>query len=579
MSFTLLLADLADNIEGLPEPRRLHALFDLCWEHDLEEFPERATSLGVPGHGHRWTDRSESAVARRKDEQAQVLRALGTVDAGALDDTDRLSFALFRREHERLLAGHRFPAEHLPITKMAGPHLALPRTLSQMPATQLGHFEDVVARLHGVGVHVDQVIALLEEGLARGLTPPRVTIADVPSQLDALIEPASGRSPFLVAFDRQPEAVDPTELEEVQAEAAAAVEEAVLPALRRLRDHLVEHYLPGCRQSVAWSDLPDGEAWYEHLVASFTTTSHTPTEIHELGLAEVARIRSEMDDAMAATGWEGGFDGFCQHLRTDPGFYHTEPEALLAGYRDIAKRVDPELPRLFGTLPRLPYGVCPVPDHEAPSTTTAYYLRGSLAAGRPGWFAANTYDLASRPTWEMEALTLHEAVPGHHLQIALAAELEGLPRFRTQGYGYTAYVEGWGLYAEKLGAEIGFYTDPHSRFGQLTYEMWRAVRLVVDTGIHAFGWTRQQAIDFFAAHSAKPLHDITVEVDRYISWPAQALAYKLGELAFLRLRGEAADALGDRFDVRAFHDHVLGAGPLPLDVLEERFRAWLAARS
>jgi uncharacterized protein (DUF885 family) len=327
---------------------------------------------------------------------------------------------------------------------------------------------------------------------------------------------------------------------------------------------------------VAWSDLPDGEAWYAHLVRVYTTTNVTPKEVHELGLSEVARIRDAMAVVEEEAGYAGRRDEFLEFLRTDDQFFYSSAAELLRGYRDIAKRVDPELPRLFGTLPRLPYGVSPVPDHEAPSTTTAYYLRGSPTTGRPGMFAANTYDLRSRPKWEMEALTLHEAVPGHHLQISLAAELEGVPPFRALG-GYTAFVEGWGLYAESLGAEMGFYADPFSRFGQLAYEMWRAVRLVVDTGIHTLGWQRQQAIDYFADNTGKARHDVAVEVDRYISWPAQALAYKIGQLTFSRLRAQAKEQLGPRFDVRRFHDFVLGAGALPLDVLEQRTAGWLAA--
>ena len=343
-------------------------------------------------------------------------------------------------------------------------------------------------------------------------------------------------------------------------------------------------YLPGARETIGASTLPDGEAWYAYRARRSTTTDMSPREIHELGLAEVERIRAEMEAVIASTAEaraadpdapEGDdFEAFAEWLRTDPRFYHDTPEALLAEYRDIAKRADPELASLFGTLPRLPYGVKAVPSFAEKSQTTAYYRGGSREAGRPGWFYANTYALDTRPRWEMEALTLHEAVPGHHLQIALAQEMEDLPRFRRHG-GYTAFVEGWGLYAESLGEEMGFYEDPYSKFGQLTYEMWRAVRLVVDTGMHAFGWDRQRAIDFFAANSSKSLHDITVEIDRYIVWPGQALAYKIGELKIKELRARATEALGNDFDVREFHDVVLGAGAVPLEILERRVDAWI----
>ena len=355
----------------------------------------------------------------------------------------------------------------------------------------------------------------------------------------------------------------------------SAIETSVIPAYTRLLSFLRAEYLPGARESIAMSALPDGEAWYAYNVAQMTTTDLTPREIHELGLREVERIRGEMEDVIAETGFEGSFEEFIDFLRTDPQFYFTDPEALLKTYRDIAKRADAASVRVIGTLPRLPYGVVRVPEYAEKSQTTAYYQPGSVEAGRPGQFFANTYDLDSRPQWEMEALTLHEAVPGHHLQIALQQELEDMAWFRRHG-GYTAYIEGWGLYAESLGTEMGFYEDPYSKFGQLTYEMWRAVRLVVDTGMHSLGWSRQQAIDFFAANTGKAEHDIVVEIDRYIVWPGQALAYKIGELKIKELRARAEDRLGERFDVRAFHDVVLGSGALPLGILENQIDDWIA---
>ncbi|MCI0573446.1 MAG: DUF885 domain-containing protein, partial [Myxococcaceae bacterium] len=380
---------------------------------------------------------------------------------------------------------------------------------------------------------------------------------------------------YTLVFSDFPSTIPEPERERLRREGAAAVREAVVPSLRRLFDFWVKEYFPKTRDAVGLSTLPDGEAWYAFNARRSTTTALTPEQIHQLGLSEVERIRAEMERVMRSTGFKGSLQEFFQYLRTDPRFFHTDKEALLAAYRDIAKRIDPELPKLFGTLPRLPYGVVPVPAYSEKTQTTAYYNSGSQRAGRPGYFFANTYELTSRPKWEMEALTVHEAVPGHHLQIALAQELEGVPEFRRHG-GYTAFVEGWGLYSESLGPELGLYKDPYSRFGQLTYEMWRAVRLVVDTGMHAKGWTRQQAIDFFKANSSKPEHDITVEVDRYIVWPGQALAYKVGELKLKELRTWATRELGPRFDVRRFHDTVLLAGPLPLEVLEKRVREWVA---
>jgi uncharacterized protein (DUF885 family) len=352
------------------------------------------------------------------------------------------------------------------------------------------------------------------------------------------------------------------------------VRDSVLPAWRLLHRFLIDRYVPSARETIGLSAVADGEAWYAFAVRQYTTTTMTPSEIHALGLREVARIRAAMDSIITQTGFTGSFADFIQFLRTDPRFFFSDTGSLLREYRDIAKRIDPGLIRLFGRLPRTPYGVIAVPAYSERNVTTAYYMPGSPEAGRPGYFYANTYDLKARPKWEMEALTVHEAVPGHHLQIALAQELENVPSFRKH-LGFTAFVEGWGLYSESLGHDLGLYTDPYSRFGALTYDMWRAVRLVLDTGLHSMGWSRQQAIDYFAANSSKPLHDITVEVDRYISWPGQALAYKIGQLKIRELRDHAQRELGDAFDVREFHDEVLGAGAIPLNILDARIRAWV----
>jgi uncharacterized protein (DUF885 family) len=356
--------------------------------------------------------------------------------------------------------------------------------------------------------------------------------------------------------------------------AAGAYTEHVKPAFERLHQFLVTTYLPACRETTSVAALAKGAEMYAYNVAWHTTLNRTPQEIHDTGLAEVKRIRAEMDAVIAAVKFTGGFEAFKRHLRTSPRFFHRDAASLVAAYRDIAKRADPALARLFGVLPRTPYGVREMPAEIAPSQTTAYYEPGALAAGRPGYMYANTYKLDARPIWEMEALTLHEAVPGHHLQIALAQEMADAPAFR-QHTSYTAFVEGWALYAESLGGEMGFYEDPYAKFGQLTYDMWRAVRLVVDTGLHAMNWTRQQAIDFFLANAAKTEQDVIVEVDRYIVWPAQALGYKMGQLAIRALRDEAERELGQRFEIRAFHDVVLEQGAVPLDVLERRVKDWV----
>ncbi len=558
-----------------PEGARVRRLFALAWEQRMADAPEWATQVGHAGFDDRWTDWSPAGIAARRAVPEILADALASIDPAQLGERDAFDYDLFARDTVRALDGRRFPAELLPLNQMEGVHQLVPFVLDLMPATTDAQCEAVLARLDGVPRLVDETLALLAEGLARGVTPARVALRDVPQQVRNLLRIEGDASPLLAPFAK-PGALADDRGERWRAQARDAVAGAVRPAFERLQTYLADVYVPEARETIALSALPDGEAWYAFNARSSTTTALTPRAIHEIGLAEVARIRAAMDAVRAQVGFTGSFDDFSTFLRTDPRFFHTSAEALLAGYRDICKRADPELPRLFGTLPRLPYGVRAVPAHAERSQTTAYYEQGAPSAGRPGWYYANTYDLPSRPTWEMEALSLHEAVPGHHLQIALAEEMPDTPEFRRHAR-YTAYIEGWGLYAEHLGTEMGFYTDPYARYGQLTYEMWRAVRLVVDTGMHALGWTRAQAIDFFRSNCSKSEHDIVVEIDRYIVWPGQALAYKIGELEIRRLRREAEEQLGAAFDMRAFHDVVLGRGAVPLDVLAAMVAAWTAS--
>ena len=558
-----------------PEGERLHALFRAHWTYTLDEYPELATYTGDPGRNHRWTDHSLEAYERRNREMEIPARVLATIDRGALSAADQVHYDLFRRNVEESLEGRRFKGEYMPVTQMGGVQQNVAQTLMLMPYFQPSDFENALARLEAVPALVDQMIALLEKGAETAITPPRVTLRDVPDQVRNQLVPDPLTSPLLRPFLSFPPTIDAPTQERLRAAAVRAYTGQVAPAYGRLLEYFEGRYLPRTRETIAARDLPDGEAWYAFSVRQMTTTALSAEEIHRIGLGEVKRIRAEMDTVIARTGFAGTFQEFVAFLRTEDRFFFARAEDLLVAYRDICKRVDPELPKLFATLPRLPYGVVPVPSYAEKSQTTAYYEPGSPPAGRPGRFFANTYDLRARPRWEMEALALHEAVPGHHLQIALAQELPEMPDFRRHGF-YTAYIEGWGLYAESLGPEMGFYEDPYAKFGQLTYEIWRAIRLVVDTGMHALGWTRQQAIDFFTENAGKAEHDIVVEVDRYIVWPAQALAYKIGELKIKELRARASAALGSRFDLRRFHDEVLGAGALPLDVLELRIDAWTA---
>jgi len=559
-----------------PDSVRLHQLFAQQWEYTMREYPEFATSVGYPGQNARWTDYSLEAIARRKRDLNDPLNALSAIDRAKLGPSDQLNYDLFRRNLTDALAESRFPGDLMPLTQLDGVQQDVPSTIAKMPAGTVGEYEDILARLRAVPVLVNQTIVLLQRGLTAGITPPRITLRDVPSQAQDLVVEDPVTSPLLAAFAHFPAGVPPADQQRLRTAAVATYRDSVAPAFRKLSAFLRDRYVPGARTTTGIRDLPNGMAWYQVRARASTTTDLTPDQIHALGLAEVKRIRAAMDSVIAASGFKGTFAEFVQFLRTDPRFYWTTPEDLIRGSRELMKRIDPELTRLFGTLPRLPYGVSPIPSYSERSQTTAYYQPGSPLSHRAGTYFVNTYNLPARPKWEMEALSLHEAVPGHHLQIALAQELEGVPEFRRFG-GYTAFVEGWGLYSESLGGELGLYTDPYSKFGQLTYEMWRAIRLVIDTGIHTMGWTREQAIDYFKANAAKTEHDITVEVDRYIVWPGQALAYKIGELKIKELRAYAATTLGSRFDVRAFHDQVLGAGAVPLDVLDARIHAWVAS--
>ena len=562
---------------GGPAGERLRELFAATWAYRMREYPEAATYSGYPGQNDRWTDLSAEAIARRRRELQAPLAALLTIPREELTAEERLSYDLFRRNCEEAIAAARFPKELLQITQLDGAHLAVAQMVRAMPKSTLKDGRDIVARLQALGTLVDQTITLLEKGLAAGITPPRIALRDVVGQLEGQLVADPATSPILAPLQDTPASLPPAEWQRIRDDAAEAVRTVVLPAFERLRDFLATRYIPGAREAIALAALPDGAEWYAFTVRSHTTTDLTPGEIHRIGLAEVRRLRGEMERLIGESGFAGSPEAFFRFLRSDPQFYHPDAASLLDGYRDICRRADGEAGKLFGRLPRLPYEVTEVPAFAAKSLPVAYYQPGSTRAGRPGRFYINTSNLASRPRWEMEALALHEAVPGHHLQIALADELQGVPEFRKYGH-YTAYVEGWGLYAESLGYEMGFYRDRYAAFGQLAFELWRAVRLVVDTGMHALGWSRRQAIDYFLAQTGKTTHDATVEIDRYIVWPGQALTYKIGEMRIKALRRTAAAALGERFDLRAFHDEVLRRGALPLDLLEEKIGEWIAGQ-
>ncbi|HKC25761.1 MAG TPA: DUF885 domain-containing protein, partial [Thermoanaerobaculia bacterium] len=559
---------------------RLARLFDLYWAVRMRELPDLATYSGYRGLDDLWPDQSPAAIAAFHRIARAERTALASIDASALAESERVDKELLRRRLELQIEGERFHelepfrSELLLIDQMDGIDQDLVSLLTYMPARTVADFETMLARLRGFPAAADQTIAALARGLAAGITPPRVTLRSVPDRVRSLAAQDPLKSPALEPFRRLPETIPAAERERLRKEAVGTFTERVVPALRKLSAFLETTYVPRARETVAMSDLPDGKAWYAFALRSYTTTSLGPEEIHRLGLAEVARLRAEMKALVAASGFQGTFAEYRRFLLDDPRFFYDRPEDLVAGYRDIAKRIDPELVKLFGRLPRLPYGVKEMEGDAAKTAPAAYYSAGAPGGGMPGWFLVNSYDLRSRPKWAMESLTLHEAVPGHHLQYALAAELGELPEWRRNDV-YPPFSEGWALYAESLGSELGLYSDAPAKFGRLSNEMWRALRLVVDTGLHANGWTRQQAIDAYAADSGKPAREIEAEVDRVIARPGTVPVYKLGELKIRELRSFAERELGAAFDTRAFHDHLLGHGQLPLDFLEKRVQGWV----
>ncbi len=568
------LDELSRKTNKLAEKEKMDALSNIYMEYQLRTYPEFGTFIGKPRDNTRWTDFSFEALELRKRDRAVLLKGLLAIKRADLDEAGRLNYDLLRNTLELEKAGEKFPSELMPVEQMGGYHQQIMQVARATFFQKEKDVNDFLTRLERIPDLVDQLIALMDKGLRDGVTPPRNTLTGVPEQIANIIGDGGKNSPLLTNLNEYFLTRGAAQRPVAEKKALRTMSEKVTPSLRKLKSYLEDTYIPKARTSVGLSDMPDGANWYNHNIKVQTTTNLTFKQIHETGLREVKRIRTSMDSLIRATGFNGNFEGFAEFLRTDPRFFYEDSTSLLDGYRVIAKKIDLELPRFFGKLPRLPYGVLPIPAYDEKFQTTAYYFPGSADAGRAGAFYANTYDLKSRPKWEMEALTIHEAVPGHHLQIALASELEGVPDFRKYA-SPTAFVEGWALYSESLGSEMGFYQDPYSKFGQLTYEMWRAVRLVVDTGIHGMGWSRQQAIDYFKANAAKAEHDITVEVDRYIAWPGQALAYKIGELKIKELRAMAEKRLGDNFDVRAFHDAVLENGALPLDVLETKVNEWV----
>lgn len=556
----------------------LKALMREAWEFRLLQDPLLASGVG----DHRYDDRLPALAPADFEGEAAfwkgVLERLGKIPKAGLGEGDRVSYEVFELDARDRLEGLAFEAWRMPLNSEGSFHSDFARLPASTRFATTQDYESYLARLRAFPAYARQQMRNMRAGIETGFVQPRAILEGFEGTITAHVVDDATQSVFWAPFAAFPEAVPAADRERLRREGRAAIESQVVPAYRAFLEFMTREYLPHARAGVGASELPGGRDYYAYLVRHFTTLDVTPDAVHAIGLKEVARIRGEMDAVLKQLKWDRGFPAFLEFLRTDPRFYAKTPEELLMRAAYVAKRMDGKLPSLFGRLPRQPYGVEPVPADIAPKYTGGRYNGAPIDSTRAGEYWVNTYALETRPLYTLEALTLHEAVPGHHLQTALAQELRDLPAFRRYAY-FDAFGEGWGLYSERLGLEAGFYQDPYSNFGRLTYEMWRACRLVVDTGLHAQGWTRQQALDYLAGNTALSLHEITTETDRYIGWPGQALAYKMGELKIRELRKRAEDALGPRFDLRAFHDAVLAQGSLPLPVLEQRIDAFIRASS
>ncbi len=549
---------------------QFNSLLNSEWERMIADNPVYASSMGDLTNNTKWSDTSIEKIYSNHQIQLQVLNQLEEFETKNFTEENQVNYLLFKKQYENSIEAHSFKKFLMPFSHRGGIQLEH-ETTSIIPLRNKQNFLDWIERLSKINTLIDDAIEKARIGIDQGIVPPRFLMEKVYKQiaLQVFVEPKD--SPFYRVFENINNEIDSSE--EIQLKALDVIKTKVIPAYARLHTFFKEDYLPACRTSIGIKEIKNGKEYYEFLAKKFTTTNLTPLKIHEIGLAEVDRIREEMEAVIKEVKWDGSFKAFLDDLRTNPKFYYDTSEDLFEAYLATSKRIDPELVKLFKVLPSMPYGLKPIPMESAPDTTTAYYQRPAADGSRAGYYFVNLYRPEVRPKYEIEVLSVHEAMPGHHLQIALAMELD-LPNFRKYG-GITAYVEGWGLYSERLGYDLGLYQDPYSKFGQLTYDMWRAIRLVVDTGMHYFDWSRQDAINYFLNNSAKTKQDVLNEVDRYINWPGQALAYKIGQLKILELKANAELAFGDNFDIKDFHHEILKRGALPLDTLEKYINEWI----
>ena len=551
---------------------KFEEFLDENWETTLEKSPYFASLLGDKRYDDKVSSNSVADFYDNRDYEEYVLKVLDSINSGNLSEENQLNYRLLKLDYEVSLEGRKYPSFYMRLNQRGGVQDYYDYG-NRLSFTTKSDYLNWFERVKGYTQNVKNSLINNREGLSKGYTQPRLVTEGVVSQIESLLGAEIDSHPYLRVFLGSDEVLGKDDAQELISNVKTYILEELNPAYQELATFLREEYLPQSRAGIGIKEVPNGREWYEYLARYHTTTDLTPDEIHEIGLQEVARIRSEMEDVMDSVAWEGDFRSFLEFLRTDPQFYYETGEELLDAYRAMSKKIDAYMPTLFNKLPRAPYGVIPIPMESAPFTTTAYY--NAASAGRPGYFYANLYKPETRPKYEIPVLTVHEAVPGHHHQISLAQELENVPNFRNY-LSFTAFVEGWGLYSEQLGESMGLYEDPYDKIGQLTYDMWRAIRLVVDTGMHYKDWTRDDAINLFLENTAKTQQDIENEVDRYIAWPGQALAYKIGQLKIMDLRDKAKAELGDNFDIRDYHDFILSFGSIPLSIMEEKVDEFIA---
>ena len=545
---------------------------DSEWEKTLNNNPLFATYVGDKRSNNIINSNSIEQFLEEKNYNIESLNNLKKINYSKLNDDNKLNYKLYEFDLKRDIDLKNFPTYFLRINQRGGIQ-SFYETGNRLVFSSIQDYYDWLSRLNIFSKNIDNFLEINKEGLSYGITQPKMITESVILQIDFIINSEINNNPFMkVFFEADSSLMSKTEKNELINQAKEIISNKIIPAYVNLNNFLKNQYLPNSRDSIGISDVTGGKEYYEYLTKFYTTTDLTPDQIHKIGLDEIKRIRSEMENIIDQVNWDGDFASFLNYLRTSPRFYYDNSEDLLNAYLIMSKTIDPLLTKIFKVFPRAPYGVIPIPDESAPFTTTAYY--NSPSPGRPGYFYANLYKPESRPKYEIPVLTVHEAVPGHHFQISLAQELENVPKFRKY-QSITAFIEGWGLYSEELGEFMGIYDDPYDKFGQLTYDMWRAIRLVVDTGMHYKGWSREEAVNLFIENSAKSILDINNEVDRYIAWPGQALAYKIGQLKILELRNKAEKLLGDKYDIKDFHYEILKRGSLPLDLLEFYIDEWI----